>query len=125
MSIKLALLKSGETLISDIKEGVIEDKPVAYLLEKPCQVIINGTFGINLETDGNKKVSLSLSPWPYLSVDEVVTISVDTVITIVEPNPELKTMYEIQVLGKEDEKNGKQNSEVANFTEQSDTDNSD
>jgi hypothetical protein len=125
MSIKLAILKSGETLIADIKEGVVEDKVVAYLLNKPCLVVINGTFGINLETDGNKKVSLSLSPWPYLSVDETVTVVVDWIVTIVEPNPELKLMYETQILGKEDEQNGKQNTEVANFTEQSDTDNSD
>jgi len=41
MTIKLTLLKSGETLISDVKELVSEDsetgnrEAVAYLLNKP------------------------------------------------------------------------------------------
>ena len=38
MSIKLTLLKSGETLISDIKEVVADvnqDKPTAFILENP------------------------------------------------------------------------------------------
>ena len=37
MSIKLTLLKSGETLISEMKELVAEDKELAhaYLLENP------------------------------------------------------------------------------------------
>ncbi len=38
MSVKLTLLKSGETLISDLKEVVADvnqDKPTAFLLENP------------------------------------------------------------------------------------------
>ena len=38
MSVKLTLLKSGETLISDVKEvvsDVNQDKPTAFLLENP------------------------------------------------------------------------------------------
>ena len=40
MSIKLTLLKSGETLISEMKELVAEDKEQAhsYLLENPHKV---------------------------------------------------------------------------------------
>ena len=40
MSIKLTLLKSGETLISEMKELVAEDKEQAhaYLLENPHTV---------------------------------------------------------------------------------------
>ena len=37
MSVKLTLLKSGETLISDVKEvvsDVNQDEPTAFLLEK-------------------------------------------------------------------------------------------
>ena len=42
MSIKLTLLKSGETLISEMKELVAEDKEQAhaYLLEYPHRVDI-------------------------------------------------------------------------------------
>ena len=39
MSVKLALLKSGEVLISDIKELVVdENKVVGYLFNKPKKV---------------------------------------------------------------------------------------
>ena len=38
MSVKLALLKSGEVLISDIKELVDENKVVGYLFNKPKKV---------------------------------------------------------------------------------------
>ena len=35
MSIKIALLKSGEQVVSDIKELMSEEKPVGYLLKDP------------------------------------------------------------------------------------------
>ena len=38
MTIKLLLLKSGEDLIADIKEMVVEEKVVGYFLHKPCVV---------------------------------------------------------------------------------------
>ena len=41
MSIKLAVLQSGEQIISEIKEIVSEEKPVGYLLTKPHKVVIN------------------------------------------------------------------------------------
>ena len=35
MSIKLALLKSGESVISDAKELIADDKVCGYLFDKP------------------------------------------------------------------------------------------
>ena len=38
MSIKLLVLKSGEDLVADVQEMVVEDKVVGYFLNKPCVV---------------------------------------------------------------------------------------
>ena len=41
MSIKVAVLQSGDQIIAEMKEIVSEDKPIAYLFNKPHKVIIN------------------------------------------------------------------------------------
>ena len=38
MTVKLAILKSGESIISNIKELISEEKVVGYLFENPCVV---------------------------------------------------------------------------------------
>ena len=98
MTVKLAILKSGENIITDIKEGIVDDKVVAYIFNSPCTVSVNGTYKILDEEDNAERLSLKLQPWPYLSLEKVVTVVLDWVVTIVEPNPELKEMYEKEVL---------------------------
>ena len=41
MSIKIALLKSGEQVVTDIKELLSEDKPVGYLFKDPEKIAKN------------------------------------------------------------------------------------
>lgn len=116
MTVKLAILKSGEEIISDIKECFFDDKMVNYILEKPCKVQINGSykiFGDEDEDNFKERYSITLLKWPQLSDDEIVSIPPDWVVTIVEPNSQLKEMYEKRFLT-----DGKQNDQVANFTEQ-------
>lgn len=119
MSVKLVVLKSGENIISDIKEGFVGEKLVCYILEKPCVVSVNGTYRIIENEDENKntnesKVSISLNSWPSLSKDTTIELVLDWIVTIVEPNDQLKKMYETQVLGIE------QNDETISTDEQSD-----
>ena len=121
MSVKLAILKSGENIISDIKEGFIGEKLVCYILEKPCTVSVNGTYRILEDEDENEningnRVSISLNSWPSLSKDTTIELVLDWIVTIVEPNDQLKKMYETQVLGIE------QNDEIISTDEQSDLD---
>ncbi len=121
MTVKLVVLKSGEKLVTDIKEGFLEEKLICYLLENPCSITINGAYKILDEEDGGNRVSISLQTWPSLTKQTIIEISPDWVVTIVEPNDELKKMYETQVLGiKENE-----NDQDIVFTEQSDSDRSD
>lgn len=110
MAIKLAILKSNESIISEIREGVLDDKVVCYIFTNPCKVIINGTYKIldSEEDDSLNRVSISLSKWPSLSMDDNVQVPLDWVVTIVEPNVQLKKLYEEQVLenGERDQDTG-------------------
>jgi hypothetical protein len=125
MTVKLAILKSGENIISDIKEGFFEEKLVCYLLEKPCSIVINGSYRVvgeeEDEEETKNRVSISLKTWPSLSDQTVVEIVPDWIVTLVEPNEQLKKMYEEQVLGTEQN----EINENVGITERSDSDQSD
>jgi hypothetical protein len=101
MSVKLVVLKTGENLITDIKEGIVNDKLVCYILEKPCRVYVNDSYRINgdEELELTNKVSISLENWPLFSSDDVLEMSCDSIITIVSPNGQLEKMYNTQILG--------------------------
>lgn len=115
MTVKLAILKSGENIISDIKEGFYEEKLVCYIFENPCLVKINGSYAIN----GNNQHSISLSRWPLLSKDTVLEIVPEWIVTITEPADQLKELYENQVIGNQNEE-----CKIDSVNEQSDFDKS-
>jgi len=109
MSIKLALLKSGETIISDAKELISDDKVCGYLFTKPQKVETRKTILLAEETDSQKgDLEVSLSPWIILTNDEQIPVPPDWIVTIVEPIKTIKEMYE--------EKVNEQDSQVS-FTE--------
>jgi hypothetical protein len=121
MTVKLIVLKSGEKLISDIKEGFYEEKLVCYILDKPCTISVNGSYKILDGEDNENRVSISLHSWPSLSKDTTIELIPDWIVTIVEPKNEIKEMYETQVLGITEN----QNDQSVVLTEQSDSDQSD
>ena len=100
MSIKNVILKSGEQLICDVKEGFMGEKLICYQLNNPCLVIVNDpTMEGELEEDGSaSRLSVFLYPWPQLSAEKEVKIALDLVVTIVEPTEDLKTLYTTKVL---------------------------
>ncbi|MGA1048470.1 MAG: hypothetical protein ACO3UU_10685 [Minisyncoccia bacterium] len=99
MTVKLAIFKSGENIISDIKEGFYGEKLACYILENPCKVSINGSYKvIGDDQDSGNMVSISLHQWPSLSKDTIIEIVPECIVTLVEPNSQLKEMYETQVL---------------------------
>ncbi len=127
MTIKLLLLKSGEDIISDIKEMVIgedEDRRVVgYFLNKPCLVKMRDPSLLTEEsTEEQKKAAyqVSLYPWMPLSKDSVIPVAADWVVTIVEPIVKLSEMYVEDVLSR-----GTENDQNSSTTEQSNSDNSD
>jgi hypothetical protein len=101
MSIKLALLKSGETIISDAKELISDDKVCGYLFTNPEIVSIVKPIFLTEENQKSSQIEISLSPWIVLSSDKQIPVPPDWIVTIVEPVQTVKEMYEEKVNGKE------------------------
>ena len=101
MTVKLAILKSGEDIVADIKEMVVGEgddaRVVGYFLTKPCGVSLNSK---NIKVDDEKDTyQLKLFPWCPLTKQEKIPISADWVVTIVDPIDKITEMYEKEVLG--------------------------
>lgn len=104
MAVKLSLLKSGETIISDIKELISSDKACGYLVTNPHIVEIRKSLLLVEEADYQKEnVDVTLSPWLVLTSDKQMLVSYDWIVTVVEPISTLKQMYEEKVNAKTDQ----------------------
>ena len=101
MSIKLAILKSGENVISDAKELIAEDKVCGYLFNKPHKVEVTKPSilfeGDITPTSSDGEMSITLSPWIVLSKDNQVPVPTDWIVTIVEQISSVTQMYEEKV----------------------------
>ena len=101
MSIKLAILKSGENVISDAKELIAEDKVCGYLFNKQHKVEVTKPSilfeGDITPTSSDGEMSITLSPWIVLSKDTQVPVPTDWIVTIVEPISSVSKMYEEKV----------------------------
>ena len=96
MTIKLALLKSGEEVISDMDEMITDKQAVVgYYFTNPCRAILT-TPEIEVDesqSSDKKPVSIKLLPWFPLANQEKIPVVADWVISIVEPQPKLKDLY--------------------------------
>ena len=99
MSVKLAVLQDSDQVIAEIKELVDDGKPVGYLFTNPHIVCTEKQF--LAESDDNRKVQITLSPWILLSADKEVLVPRHQVVTIVEPIEKLKTQYQERVNGRD------------------------
>ena len=98
MSVKLTILKTGETLISDMQE-LVSDKeqasPHAYLLNNPHLVKIREKQFLTEDEKNDKKfgIDVLMTPWIVISSDKKIILPVDCVMTIVEPIDGVKKMF--------------------------------
>jgi len=123
MTVKLALLKSGEEIISDMSEMMSGQdgggQVVGYFLNHPCRAVLTSPeIQVSDEQESERKpVSIRLIPWMPLSKDERIPVVADWVISIVEPQDKLLEMYNRAVKTYEERK-----SENSDTTEQSESD---
>ena len=96
MSIKVALLKSGESVIADIKELISDDKVCGYLFENP-NVINYLEPELLVEQTETSKMKISLIPWILITSDTKIPVRSDWVITMVEPIESVKKIYEEKI----------------------------
>ena len=122
MTIKLALLKSGEEIISDMSEMMSgtdgKGQVVGYFFNHPCRAVLTSSdVQVSEEQESTRQpVSIRLIPWMPLSKDERIPVVADWVISIVEPQDKLLEMYTKAVKTYEERK-----SENSDTSEQSDS----
>jgi hypothetical protein len=97
MTVKLAILKSGEDVIADIQEMVIENKVIGYIFNKPCNIKMK-VREEDAEIEKVDSIKIRLTPWIVLTKDTKIPVSLDWVITLVDPIDQLLKMYEEDVL---------------------------
>ena len=98
MSIKVAVLQSGEQIIAEMKEIVSEHKPIAYLFNQPHKVVLNNQIVLS-ESKDKSSVEVTLAKWILISDEDDIPVSVNQVVTLVEPVASVKKMYEEKVNG--------------------------
>ena len=101
MSIQLALLKSGEEVIADIKEIRQEetDVLVSYFFKDPYCVKIK-TTEILVEDESRPKHELAYYKWMSLSKDDDIIVNRDWVVCITNPLDTVKKNYEERMNGR-------------------------
>ena len=107
MSVNLVLLKSGEELITDVKEIKSGNEIVGYFFDDPLTLDYESDeepevlLESKTETKYNSKVSISFFPWIPLSADrKKIPCSADWIVTIVKPQEQLIKLYEEKVNGR-------------------------
>ena len=96
MTIKLALLKSGEEVISDMDEMITDKQSVVgYYFTNPCRAMLTTPDVSTSESQSSDRqpVSIKLIPWFPLAKEDKIPVVADWVISIVEPQPKLKELY--------------------------------
>ena len=101
MSVKLLLLKSGEQVISDVKELIRKDsdKVYGYILHKPHEVVASKAVVLTEDASDDRNLEITLSPWILLTEDKSMTVPQDWIITIVNPIESIVKMYEEKTNG--------------------------
>ena len=104
MSVKLALLKSGETVISEAKELISDDTVCGYLFENPHLVYAEKAFLLSEENSKpDTELTVTMTPWIALSSDTKIPVRPDWIVTVVEPVDVVKEMYLEKINGKDDQ----------------------
>ena len=97
MSIQLALLKSGEDVIADIKEyRDADDKLVSYLFRDPYIIKIK-TSQLLVEEEGTPKHEVIYYKWISLSKDSDIIVNKDWVVCITDPLDSITKSYKGRV----------------------------
>ena len=100
MSVQLALLKSGEEVIADIKEyRNSNDELVSYLFKDPFSIKIK-TSQVLIEGDSTPKHDVVYYRWMSLSKDTDIIVNKDWIVCITDPLDTIKQSYEEKMNGR-------------------------
>ena len=100
MTVQLALLKSGEEVIADIKEfRNSDDELVSYLFKDPFSIKIK-TSQVLIEGDGAPKHDVVYYKWMSLSKDSDIIVNKDWVVCITDPLDSITKSYTERMNGR-------------------------
>ena len=111
MSIKIAVLKSGEDVIADMKEIRKEDSDdiVAYLFINPLvlktsfkeepMVLNESATSAGKTKQLRSPFQINFYPWVPLSATNKISCAADWVVTVVDPIANLKNLYTDRING--------------------------
>ena len=119
MSVQLALLKSNEEVIADIKEIRQEETNVlvSYLFKDPYCIKIK-TTQVLVEDESRPKHELAYYKWMSLSKDDDIIVNKDWVVCITDPLDSVKKNYEERMNGRRsNDSNGSSNGRDGRTTE--------
>ena len=110
MSIQLALLKSGEEVIADIKEYRDKsDNLVSYLFRDPFAIKVK-TSQLLVEEEGTPKHEVIYYKWMSLSKDTDIIVNKDWIVCITDPLDTITKSYTERMNGRRsDDSNGSAN----------------
>ena len=100
MTVKLAILKSGEDVVADIKELVDDNGNVISLIFSNPVVVKLITNQTLLESENENEFKVAFYPWVPLSADKNIPVRKDWIVTIVEPVELVKNSYEEKMNGR-------------------------
>ena len=101
MSVQLALLKSGEEVIADIKElrDSTNDELVSYVFKDPHCVKVK-TSQVLLEEEGTPRHEVLYYKWMSLSKDTDIIVNKDWVVCITDPLDSITKSYTERMNGR-------------------------
>ena len=101
MSIKLCLLRNGETVVADVKEMIdpAGNEAAGYLLSDPFSIVSSDTVGVSFTEDGGSTTTkssgneLHFSRLFPLSNDRGFQVTYDFVDVIYSPHKDVEKLY--------------------------------
>ena len=107
MSIQLALLKSGEEVIADIKEYRDKsDNLVSYLFRDPFAIKVK-TSQLLVEEEGTPKHEVIYYKWMSLSKDTDIIVNKDWIVCITDPLDTITNSYTERINGRDGSASGR------------------
>ena len=107
MSVQLALLKSGEEVIADIKEfRDSDDNLVSYLFSEPYCIKIKTQEVLIEAENAPPRHELIFFKWMGLSKDKDLIVNKDWVVCIADPHDSIVESYERRTDGRNNSVNG-------------------
>ena len=114
MSVKLLLLKSGEEVITEVKEIVDPETkdPIGFHMHKPFRLDIVSNAEDGIIINETKGYQVSWFPWAPLSKDKDFFLPAGHVITAYEPLDSITEQYVQAIKEEQYEKNFKAHEDV-------------